>query len=103
MAQISITTESLMAAARDCEDANRLIRGEMNKVDSERGAALGQWSGPAAKAFSNLVDAWLREGKKMTDAVEAFHNQLSSTADENVRMEEEQSSTLSNFSNQLGV
>jgi WXG100 family type VII secretion target len=100
---VSMTTETLLAAAQDCEDANALIRSEMNKVSTERSNALGQWSGPAANAFNRLTEAWLGEAKKMTDTVEQFHNQLTGTARENEAMEDEQQSMLDNFSAQMGI
>jgi len=100
---ISVTTETLTAAARRCEEANRFIRDQMKKVDGERGQVLGQWSGPAANAFGNLVDAWQQEAQKLTQTIENFHNQLAQTADQNVSMEDDQQTMLSNFTSQLGI
>jgi WXG100 family type VII secretion target len=100
---ISMTTETLAAAARRCEEAEKFIRNEMKKVDGERQSALGGWGGPAAQAFSRLVDAWQGEATKMVQTIEQFHGQLMTTANENVQMEEEQQSMLDKFAGQMGV
>jgi WXG100 family type VII secretion target len=100
---VSMTTETLAAAARRCEEAEKFIRNEMKKVDSERSSALAGWAGPAAQAFDRLVNAWQDEATKMVQTIEQFHGQLSSTASENVQMEDEQQSMLDKFAGQMGV
>lgn len=101
---VSMTTETLAAAARRCEEAEKFIRNEMKKVDGERQSVLGGgWSGPAAQAFSRLVDAWQAEAQKMVQTIEQFHGQLAQTANENVQMEDEQQSMLDKFAGQMGV
>lgn len=102
MAGTNIDDATLHAAANHCRSAVEAVNGEVSKVRNAKDNVRARWHGVAATTFTNVMEAWEQECKKITEALHDISDLLDKTATTHRTNEEEQQSSFGNFQSMLG-
>lgn len=100
--QISAEDRALLDGAQAVNDAKAAIDGKLRGVASERDSLASFWTGPAAMSFTNLVDRWSEEARKINNVLIELEANLRTTDQEQNRAEDEHQSAIQNLTGLLG-
>jgi WXG100 family type VII secretion target len=96
------TPQEIADLAKDVNNAKAEFDGILRGVRSTCETLRGSWEGPAAQAFTNLIERYEQSQTKLLNALSVIGEGLAGTAQDMDVREEEQGSGLSNIANRLG-
>ena len=88
-------------AANDCRSAVDSVQEEMRKIRTARETVAARWQGVASTAFQNVMEAWIAEAGKLTEAMTGIGDLLDKTASTHRANEEEQNSMFNKFNSAI--
>lgn len=92
----------LTKAAGDMENTNQLLVDEGRQLAQAVDSVQGAWSGAAAQAFTNLMSQYSTDFQNLNTALNSIAEQVSGSATEYQRQEDEASSDISAIMQTLG-
>ncbi|MET9228745.1 WXG100 family type VII secretion target [Lentzea sp. NPDC003310] len=102
MSGFNATPAEIATLAKDVNNAKAEFEGILRGVGSTCETLRGQWDGPAAQAFSQLMARFQESQTKLLQALEVIGEGLAGTAQDMDVREEEQGSGLGSIANRLG-
>jgi ESAT-6 family protein len=92
----------LKQAAKQMEDSNANLMGQLSQLASSVEGIAGNWQGQAHTAFQTLMGRFAEDAKKLNDSLVQISEQISLSADQYVQQEQQAQESLSQITNTLG-
>jgi WXG100 family type VII secretion target len=102
MAGYEAGAPELKQAAKQMEDANANLQGQLSKLASEVEGIAGSWRGDAHTAFQTLMGRFAEDAKKLNDSLVQIAEQVSLSSTEYEQQEAQANQSLSQITNILG-
>jgi WXG100 family type VII secretion target len=99
---LEVTAAELDALAKRIISVDEETQGTLRQVSSSVDTVRASWTGDAATAFSNLMDRFQEDARKLQEALRTIAESIASSADVYARQEEDNSSSISNIATRLG-
>ncbi|SDF66868.1 WXG100 family type VII secretion target [Lentzea fradiae] len=96
------TTEEIATLSKDVNNARNEFDGILRSVQSTCETLRGSWDGPAAVAFSKLMERYRENQAKLLNALEVIGEGLAGTAQDMDTREDEQGSAMTGIAGRLG-
>jgi len=74
-----VTLAELAQMSRQASDANSSVQGQLSQVRSVIDGVRGGWEGAAQAAFTNLMQTWDADAKKLNDALLGISDTLAAS------------------------
>lgn len=100
--QISAEADALRKGRVAVEDAQRGINSEIRRVRGDIEQMRSYWSGDAASAFTQMVNAWDQKTTSINNQLNDLARQLGETEREQERNEQEHEQNVSKIASMLG-
>ena len=95
------TTDEIATLAKDVNNARTEFDGILRGVQSTCDTLRGSWDGPAAVAFSRLMERYHESQVKLQEALTVIGEGLAGTAQDMDTREDEQGSGLGSIASRL--
>jgi WXG100 family type VII secretion target len=95
MAGYQTGSDELRRAAGQMMDANGELQNQMRQLATAVDSVQGAWSGAAATAFTNMMQAFHRDSQTLNDSLQNIAEQTTGSADAYQRQEEEANQSVS--------
>jgi len=96
------TPEQFQQAYRDVEETKQAMDQNMSTLRDRIEATRAGWSGEAAQAFQNVMNAFDEKNMKLNQALQDIAELLQQSGVKYQQAEEEQQSAIGSISNALG-
>lgn len=88
-------------AAQDIITTRDDLQGEISSMRTRLESLNGQWQGSGGNAFRGAITAWEGTAKRVMDAMEVFHQNLTSSKNTYTSTEDAVSQRLNKYTNAL--
>lgn len=102
MAGYQTGAPELKKAAQNMENTNQALQANISQLGNVLASTQGAWQGQAATAFHNLMERFQTDAKQLNDSLNQIAEQVTGSANEYTRQEEESSQSLSKLTQTLG-
>lgn len=102
MAGYKTGAPELKQAARDMENTNEQLQGNLKKLGNVLAGTEGAWEGDAHRAFSTLMEHFLNDAQKLNESLNHIAENVSGSADLYDQQEQESAQSLSKLTQTLG-
>lgn len=96
------TTEEMARAAGHVQAVNEQVAGDLANLRNRLGPLAGQWSGQAAVQFTQLMQRWDTEARKLNESLQTIGAALQGSRADYEQREQEQASAMSAITTALG-
>jgi WXG100 family type VII secretion target len=99
---LEVTAAELDALAKRIISVDEETQGTLRQVSGAVDTVRASWAGDAAVAFSNLMERFQADAKKLQEALRTIAESVASSADVYARQEDDNRSSISNIGQRLG-
>lgn len=93
---------AIAKGAQIVADSKVQLNAEIQNLEGKLANIGASWQGQSAVSFARLMDAWRTSARKITDNLDAFEANLTSSQTTYTTTDEESASTLGNLQARLG-
>ncbi|GAB2852857.1 WXG100 family type VII secretion target [Lentzea nigeriaca] len=102
MTGTSVTTDDLDRLAKHILEIDEQTQGTLRSVRSAADTVRGSWDGTAAQAFTQLIERFDDDTRRVQEALRSIAEQISESAKTYIQNEEAQTSAVSDIAGRLG-
>src|SRR5262245_1925362 len=99
---LQVEQETLHKVAQDIRTAESDINGHLGTVRGAAAVLAGAWTGQAATAFTNLIQRWDADAKKLIGAMDTIAGLLDRSADRHELTDQDSMQMLNRVDNSVG-
>lgn len=96
------TPEELNQTAQQIEQVSSSIQSELSKLMGQVEPIASSWKGGASQAFQQLMQRWSEDANKLTQALNAISEMMTSSSKNYSQVEESNSSQIQGILGSLG-